>query len=510
MNKYTKYIIFCFLFNLWFFYTQPALSQQEKPENLGPTINSEGDELMPVISPDGKTIYFCRGDYDANYGKQDIWYSVQDETGKWVPSINMGPPLNDEYNNFVISVTPDGNTLLLGNVYKPDGTVERGISISHRTADGWTFPEKVNIEYYYNLSEYSSFYLANDGVTLLMSIQREDSYGDKDIYVSFLQPNGGFTEPMNLGPTINTAGDESTPFLASDGVSLYFSSTGHGGYGNSDVFFSRRVDSNWTNWKQPRNLGPAINTSGSDLYLKLSAAGDFAYFVSTENSYGKGDIFRIRLPETLRPLPVLLIYGKVINKKTRTPLEAMISYDRLPDKFEAGIARSDHLGNYKIVLPAGYRYKFHAKADDFFSFSDSLDLRFLSLYTELERDIELIPLEDSIMCFRNILFNSGKSALFKESIIELEKIVKFMSTYQDINIDVYAHCDSIGDEDMNQRLSEKRSNEVTNYLFKRGIDPSRVQSEGFGEVRPLWSNYTPEGRQYNRRVEFKVWRSILR
>ncbi|MBI5324768.1 MAG: PD40 domain-containing protein, partial [Ignavibacteriae bacterium] len=487
---------------------QEIYSQEEKPENLGPTINSDGDELMPVISPDGKTIYFCRGDFEANYGKQDIWYSVMDETGKWSPSINMGPPLNDEYNNFVISVTPDGNTLLLGNVYKTDGTVERGISISHRTADGWTFPEKVNVEYYYNQSDYSSFYLANDGMTLLMSVQREDSYGEKDIYVSFLQPNGEFTEPMNLGPTINSTGDESTPFLASDGVSLYFSSTGHGGYGNSDVYFSRRVDSNWTNWKSAKNLGPSINTSGSDLYLKLSAAGDFAYFVSTENSFGKGDIFRIRLPETLRPLPVLLIHGKVISKKSRTPIEAMISYDRLPDKLEAGIARSDHFGNYKIVLPAGYRYRFHAKADGYFTFTDSLDLRFLSLYTELERDIELIPLEDSIMCFRNILFNSGKSALFKESIIELEKIVKFMGTYEDINLDVYAHCDSVGGEEMNQILSERRSNEVTNYLFKRGIDPSRVQSEGFGEMRPLWSNTTPEGRQYNRRVEFKVWRNI--
>ena len=507
---YLKYILIYLMIIAGFISNQKVWSQEEKPENLGPTINSEGDELMPVISPDGKTIYFCRDEFEGNYGKQDIWYSVQDEKGKWLPAINMGPPLNDEYNNFVISVTPDGNTLLLGNVYKPDGTVERGISIAHRTADGWTFPEKINIEYYYNQSDYSSFYLANDGVTLLMSIQREDSYGEKDIYVSFLQPNGEFTEPLNLGPTINTSGDESTPFLASDGVSLYFSSTGHGGYGNSDVFFARKVDSSWTTWKQPRNLGPAINTAGSDIYLKLSAAGDFAYFVSTENSYGKDDIFRIRLPETLRPLPVLLIHGKVINKKTRTPMEAIITYDRIPDKPESGIARSDPMGNYKIVLPAGYRYRFHAKSDGFFTFTDSLDLRFLSLYTELERDIELIPMEDSIMCFRNILFNSGKSALFKESIIELEKIVKFMGTYEDINLDVYAHCDSVGGEEMNQKLSEKRANEVTNYLFKRGIDPSRVQSEGFGEVRPLWSNESPEGRQYNRRVEFKVWRNILR
>jgi OOP family OmpA-OmpF porin len=500
------YIILIFsLFNF-----NHLFSQAEIPENLGPAINTKSDELMPVISPDGKTLYFCRDAFEGNYGKQDIWYSVQDENGKWLPAINMGPPLNDEYNNFVISVTPDGNTLLLGNVYKTDGTVERGISITHRTADGWTYPEKVNIEYYYNLSEYSSFYLANDGLTLLMSIQREDSYGEKDIYVSFMQPSGEFTEPMNLGNTVNSAGDESTPFLASDGVSLYYSSNGLGGYGGSDVFFARRLDSTWKHWTTPKNLGPSINTPGSDLYLKLSAAGDYAYYVSNDNSYGMGDIFRIRLPETLRPLPVLLIHGKVINKKSRTPVEAIITYDQVPEKKEAGIARSDPMGNYKIVLPAGYKYNFHAKADGYFPAVDSFDLRFLSLYTELERDIELTPLEDSIMCFRNILFSSGKSALFKESIIELEKVVKFMYNYPDINLDVYAHTDSVGGEDMNQRLSEKRANEVTNYLFKRGVDPSRVQSEGFGEMRPLWSNTTPEGRQYNRRVEFKVWRNILR
>ncbi|MGA2296750.1 MAG: OmpA family protein, partial [FCB group bacterium] len=446
-----------------------------KPENLGPAINTECDELMPVISPDGKTLYFCRGECAGNFGAQDIYYSELQPNGSWSKAVNIGEPLNNKWNNFVCAVTPDGNTLLLGNEYRQDGNIGRGISLTDKISGGWTFPKKVNIDNYYNLDEFSSFYLANDGKTLLMSIKRTDSYGKKDIYVSFLQDNGEYSEPINLGETINTIGDEISPFLASDEVSLYFSSTGHGGYGNTDVFFSRRLDKTWKKWSEPINLGPTINGPGWDAYLKITASGEYAYFVSTKDSYGKGDIFRIKLPDIVKPLPVLLVYGKVIDAKTRMPIAAIITYEIIPIKKEAGIAHSDPTnGDYKIILPVGENYVFCARADGYYSSKDTMDLRVLSRYTELERDIELIPTEDSIFCFRNILFNSGKATLKQESFIEVDKVYRFLVGNPELDIEIDAHTDSVGSAEMNMDLSERRAKTIYDYLIDKGIPAIRM------------------------------------
>jgi outer membrane protein OmpA-like peptidoglycan-associated protein len=476
-----------------------------KPENLGKGVNTECDEIMPVIAPDGKTLYFCRSECEGGFGAQDIWFSHLQANGEWTKAENVGPPLNNKYNNFVCAVTPDGNTLLLGNEYREDGTIGRGVSITHRTATGWSFPEKVKIDNYYNLDEFSSFFLGNDGKTLLMSIKRTNSLGEKDIYVSFLQDDGVFSEPMSLGPTINTKGNELTPFLASDGVSLYFSSTGQEGYGNADVFFSRRLDKTWENWSTPVNLGPTINTKAWDAYLKLTASGLWAYFVSTLDTYGKTDIFRIQLPEKLKPLPVLLIYGKVLNAKTRQPIPGTITYEIIPQKKEAGIAHADPKdGNYTIILPVGEKYVFLARSDGFYASKDTMNLKLLSLYTELERDIELVPTEDSIFCFRNILFKSGKATLQEESTIEVDKVYRFLVGNPELDIEINAHTDSDGADEMNQDLSERRAKTIYDYLVNKGIEATRMAKHGFGETQPLTDNDTPEGKKLNRRVEFRI------
>ena len=213
------------------------LSQSKKyePQNLGSGVNSKCDELLPIISADGKTLFFCRDNCTGGFGGQDIWVSKLKPNGIWGNAVIIGSPLNNEHNNFVASVTPDGNTLLLGNVYNKDGTVGPGISLSKKIQGGWSFPEKVIIKNYYNNSSSGSFFLANDGRTLLMTAQRDDSYGKKDIYVSFLEDDNSWSAPMNLGAAINTSEEEISPFLASDGVTLYFSSEGRGGFGSADV-----------------------------------------------------------------------------------------------------------------------------------------------------------------------------------------------------------------------------------------------------------------------------------
>ena len=504
-NLLLSLIIFAsFLNNIY------SQEEESKPENLGKSVNSECDEILPIISADGKTLYFCRGDCEGGYGKQDIWYSTLLADSTWSPALNIGPPLNNEFNNFVHAVTPDGNTLLLGNVYNDDGTIGRGVSISRKTTEGWSIPEKVFIDNYGNLDESESFYLANDGKTILMSVRRKDTYGEKDIYVSFYQDGGTFTEPLNLGSIINTDSTESTPFLASDGVTLYFSSNGHKGYGNADIFMSRRLDTTWQRWTTPKNLGSTVNTPEWDGYLKIAASGIWAYMVSTQNSFGYNDIFRIKLPEMMKPLPVLLIYGKVINLKTRLPVEAEITYQVIPSQKEAGIAHSDPVdGKYQVILPVGSNYLFIAKATGYFSYADTMPLIYMTQYTEFERDIELVPLEDSIMSFRNVQFKSGSAELTKESFIELDKVFRFLNGNPTVNLEVHAHTDNVGGDIMNQRLSERRSKSILDYLLKKGTKQERITSFGHGESVPIQTNDTPEGRASNRRVEFKIIKPVI-
>ncbi|MFA6571336.1 MAG: OmpA family protein, partial [Bacteroidota bacterium] len=501
--------LFSFSFLSIFFNTVNVFSQKfsYKIENLGPNINSECDELMPVISPDGKTLYFCRGECKGNYGGQDIWYSELDSNGNWLPAKNIGPSLNNQHNNFVASVSPDGNTLLLGNVYIKDTLIDRGLSITRRVNGQWSDPEKILIQDYYNLNVQSGFFLSDDLKVLLMTVQRKDSWGKKDIYVSFLYRPGEYSIPMNLGPMINTSGDELAPFLASDGASLYFSSDGLIGNGIADVFLTRRLDSTWLHWSKPENLGLPINTEGWDSYYKFNYKGKYAYYVSTTNAIGQGDIFRIVMNEPTRPKPELLITGKVINYKTRAPISTIVIFKKLPENKIVGSARSSPWGgDYSIVFQAGSKYSYSVNENGFMPAFGHLDLTNLTRAQEIVNDIELIPLEDSLKCIRNIFFDTDKFNLSKEACLELDYVAVLMQDNPDYNLVITGHTDSTGTEEHNRKLGLKRAQEATTYLVLKSIDTSRIKYRGLSWNNPVASNKTQWGKQLNRRVEFIVFK----
>jgi outer membrane protein OmpA-like peptidoglycan-associated protein len=467
---------------------------------------------MPVISPDGKTLYFTRSNHpeDVGYaydaGNEDIWYSTKQLNGRWSTAKNIGPPLNNKYHNFVSSVSPDGNTLLLGNVYLSNGSMEKGVSISHKTNKGWGFPEPLDIQNFYNTANSNEFYLSNDGKTLLMTVQRNDSYGDKDVYVSFLIEGNRFTTPLNLGPVVNSDKGELSPFLAADGVTLYFSSEGHCTYGSADVFKSTRLDDTWTNWTEPENLGPGINTPDWDAYYVLPASGDYAYMVSTHDSYGATDIFRMLLPQKSKPKPVLLVYGKVLDANTKKPIEAKVYYEILPSGKEAGIARSNPSdGEYKITLPAGAIYGVRAEAPGYLAISDNVDATTVDEYKEIEKDLELVPLQvNQAVRLNNIFFDTDKDELRSESFPELDRLVKIMNDNPNMEIQIGGHTDNKGRDEHNRDLSERRAKAVATYLISKNISDTRVTYKGFGKTKPVASNDTEDGRQMNRRVEFII------
>lgn len=481
-----------------------------KKKNVGRSINSVYSEIAPIISPDGQTLYVARQNHPDNFGSKklyDVWYATRNADDSWSQLKRMGKPINNEGDNLVISVSPDGNTLLLEGLYSGTGGYisDQGISMSHRTENGWSIPQKVVIQDFYNLNEYESYCPTVDRKILIMSIEREDSYGMKDLYVSFRLPNGEYSQPFNMGEDLNTYLNEGTPFIAPDNKTLYFYSYGHPGYGSADIFVSKRLDNSWRKWSEPQNLGPAINSSDWDTYYSISAKGDYAYLVSSRNSYGNEDVFEIKLSEEARPDPVVLIYGRVFNKKTNSPIGVDIVYEDLNSGIKIGDARSNPgNGAYKIILPYGKSYSFRADGKRYVAVSEQVDLTKISKYQEIKRDLYLVPVEvGSIINLQNVQFIKSKAEFTVASYPELDRLVALMKEYPKMEIELAGHTDTRGNPQLLMALSLQRVAAVKNYLIDKGISQKRITGRGFGGTKPLGTG-SEEIEIKNRRVEFKI------
>lgn len=488
-------------------------------EALDKNVNSEYDELNPLLSPDGKTLYFSRRNHPENLGgandKEDIWYSQLDAAGHWQLAQNMGPKFNNAGPNFantIQSVTPDGKSaiMVLGNKYMPNGKMLAGASISSSMNGEWSRPKPLNIDNDYNFNEKANYFLTDNRQTLLMAVEREDSQGDRDLYVTFIKPDSTWREPLNLGDVVNTAGEESAPFLASDDKTLYFSSNGFSGYGGSDIFVTKRLDDSWTNWSEPENLGPEINSPLEDLFFNIPATSEFAYY-SRGVSEANTDIFRVKLPIVKNPEPWVTVRGKIIDKTTGKPLGAKIIYERLPDGKGMGISQSNpETGEYEIRLPAGQLYGLRSEAEGKLSENQNLDLRDIKSEQVIEQDFPLDPIqvavleENASITLNNLFFDFDKATLRPESFPELDRIVTLMTEKASMQIEISGYTDTSGPTTYNLNLSEKRAKSVVQYLQRKSIPKERMTVLFFGEDKPIDSNETKEGRKRNRRVEFKI------
>ncbi|GAA4449191.1 OmpA family protein [Nibrella saemangeumensis] len=514
------------LIGLFFTVISSSIAQQNTPakaENLGGQVNTEYNEINPVISPDGRTLYFARISHPQNThgakGSQDIWYSEIQPNGQWGTARRMGFPLNkDEYNS-AYSITPDGNTMLIKGAYNNGNYETRGFSISKRTANGWSVPQKLVIPGYEKMSQgqFDCGFMSADGKVLIMAFSEKKNSKEDDVYVSFRQKDGSWSKPMNLGPEVNSKFTETTPFLASDGATLYFSSDREGGLGSNDIYVTKRVDKTWKRWSKPVNLGPAINTEGYDAYYSVAASGEYAYMTTFKNTMGKGDVVRVKLmdmnqpdtqaPKETLPDPVVLISGKVIDQKTGKPVEARIVYETLPDGAEAGEAISNPLtGEYKIVLPYGKKYSMRAIAKDFIAEGDNIDLTETKGYQEIKgKELKLVPIEvGRSVRLNNIFFDVNKAELRPESFPELDRVVVTLNENPKMTIELGGHTDNTGSDESNLKLSQDRADSVREYIIGKGIEPDRVGSKGYGESKPVATNDSDEGRQQNRRVEFII------
>lgn len=488
-----------------------SLNAQEL-ENLGGNVNSEISEINPIITVDGRTLYFIRSAHTDGNDYQYIWMSEADENGNWQTAVKLGDPFNKGDVNNIVSVSPDGSTIIFTKGYY--ATEQMDTYITTRSGDTWDTPITFRNKYEYNMQfkyvRYSHFCYSGTGKVLLVSannsVNDDDTFGE--IYVCF--KNGDvWSKAKKLGAPVNVKEGkwgQHNPFLASDDVTLYFASEREKGMGSLDIYMSKRLDDTWENWSEPVNMGAAVNTNQFESYYSIAAKGDYVYVVSSKDSPGNDDIYRLRLSEDFRPGAVVLISGRVYNTENNQPVHVDIQYFSLPEGKIVGTARSNPAtGFYTIILPYGKQYSFLADKEGFYSISNYLDLSVVNEYKEMNVDIEMRPIQvGGSFRLNNIFFDFGKSTLKPESYQELDRVVKLLNESPNMEIELSGHTDNVGSDEFNQQLSQDRANAVTQYIVSKGINSTRITAMGYGESVPVATNETDEGRQLNRRVEFKI------
>lgn len=479
-----------------------------KKENLGPNVNSKANEVAPVISPDGRTIYFTRFDHPENLKAKedyDVWFA-EEKNGVWQKATNIGNPVNNLQENSICYISPDDRTMLLMNIYHPDGALSKGVSISRKNSTGWTFPQELRLQSYVNEHSFSGFYIGPNGKVMVLSLQDANTKGGADLYVSFPQADGTWSPPQNIGVDINTADDEFTPFLATDNQTLYFTSNGRSGYGEMDIYVSRRLDDTWIHWSEPENLGPAFNTPDYEAHFTIPASGAYAYFCSAENSLGEFDIFRMKLPETIKPVPTVMLQGIVLDQITKQPVAAEVIVEDLDQK--QATQRLDYdpaVGDFKLVLDTQKQYGLTAQRKGYQASGMVIDLTKDTQYRELRREVLLSPIEiGQKITLNTIRFAQSKYDLLPASLPELDRIAQMMTENSTMEILLEGHTDNVGDFDANVQLSKDRVEEVKRYLATKDIAANRIQTKGYGPTRPISANTTEESRKQNRRVEFTI------
>lgn len=503
-------------------------------ENLGSNINSRFGEVAPLVSPDGKSLYFTRLNHPENIKekagkndriqdiKQDIWTSSLNKSKEWDPAVNVGEPLNNIYNNAASAISADGKSLYVLNVYLPNGKFVAGLSKSTLKNKKWELPKQIKISDFQALEYYDEKIRANTTVTeyaispdekyLLMGLKRTESYGDKDIYVSFKTGEDSYSKPLNLGSIINSAANEGSPFLAADNKTLYFISNGHPSFGDADIYVTTRLDDTWTNWTLPINLGPIINSPEWDGYITIPASGEYAYFSSSRNSIGSDDIFKVKLFPAIKPQIVNLLEAQFKDKFTQKVIIPQLTITQVADNKEKVntdspvITYDDENLLFKTILTSGNKYILDAKLSGYGDFQFTIDLTKETGYKELKKNFELLPIaEGQKMILQNLLFDQSSAVIRDESFEELEKIKNIMLANPTMEILLEGHTDNQGDMKKNIQLAEDRVKAVREYITKSGqISENRIKVKSWGPYKPLERNSSEEARKKNRRVEFTI------
>ena len=541
----------CFLLqSLLFPWVNNNHYQMHPLEKLNNKINTaKYDEINPVISKDGKTIYFTRVGYPdfnrtlidnyndlsltlsyAQYQKElnSIFQSLTNKPVSdasksrfnqdiWIASWSNGDfnkidhpdyPLNSALPNSVCSLTPELNELVIINEYYQDGSMYKGFSTTKLIGNGnWSFPTPLLIYDYHNLSDEVNLNMSEDGSIIIMAIKREDSKGANDLYVSHRISDNTYSKPESIGSVINTIYQESTPYISRDGLFLYFSSNRPDGYGGSDIYVSKRLDNTWSQWSEPTLLPPPINSVYDDSQPYVNEATGYIYFTSRRD--GSSDIFRTLFHPVVESNRNKTLVIHVFNSLTGMALDSDIKY-QLTDSIQlkGELKTSEGLAYFTFIK--GSSIKITAAKSGFTDETIQLNLSdyFNNEQSVADINIFLDPIsKEEKFTANNIYFIQSTSIIKDDSYDALNQIMSVLIRRQDIKMKIFGHTDNVGEEKSLIKLSTERANAIKNYLVKKGgIDPNRIEAIGLGRSQPLNDNSTEEKKAKNRRVEFVMYK----
>lgn len=520
MNK--RFLIFAYFIGIVINLQGQTLNTNDLAK-LTNNLNSRYDEQNPVLSPDGKKLYFVRANDSLNIGgpsdKGDIWVSELTTEGIWAKPSNLGQPINDYLKNYLLGFSPDGKIMFLNMEKRNPGglIINDGIAFSVNTNGKWSKPSKISVDYLLNRSKHQSGSISFDGKFMLLSLQAYASRGEEDIYISTYS-GGKWTQPINLGSDINTSGQEMTPYLSPDNKRLYFSSNGYGGKGGRDILVAERNGDGWTSWSKPKNLGSEVNSIGVELNYFIDSKYNIAYFSTTQNSDGYGDIMAhditieienesvdeevfeelVEIAEEARKS--ITFSGTIVNSKTSAPISAALKI--IYDEVEESINTNEANGEFEIELPLKTSgIEVNVKAPGFMSITEEI----LMKGNDTDTIFSLTPLEiGTTIRLNKVYFNRGTSELLQESFAELDRIVDMMEENPTVKIELAGHTDNQGSSKLNIKLSQDRVEKVKQYLGEHGVEMKRIKGKGYGGSQPVASNASEETRKLNRRVEITI------
>ena len=456
------------------------------PKNMGSAINTEYDEYLPCLTADISSLLFTRRD------KSEDFFISNNENGEWSKAEKLPSLLNSTFNEGAGSLSPDGRFIYFARCGAEDGLGSCDIYVSEKIGDEWQEPKNLGA----NVN--SSFWdsqpcIASDGRTLFFVSNRKGGVGKSDIYFSYLKDNGEWTKAKNCGTTINTVGDEISPFVHQSNTVLYFASDEHLGMGGFDLFYSKIENGKF---QEAINLGYPLNTAKDESSLTLSAQGDFAIYSSDL------DLYSFTMPEQIRPIAASYIKGVILDKETSAPLSARLQIKNLKTGRLAHESFSDKkTGDFLICLAQGEEYAFSIACDNYLFYSEN----FSTETQNQEKQIFLTPIKagESIV-LKNIFFETNSHSLLASSTAELNTLTELMQNNPKLKVLIEGHTDNVGNAEHNQILSQQRAEAIVSYLTEKGIEPSRLQAKGYGFSRPIATNDTEEGRALNRRTEIKI------
>ena len=482
-----------------------------KIQNLGSNINSPYADYSPVLSADQNTLFFTtrrpetkggQQDAEGNY-MEDIYTAIKTQTG-WSKATSIGAPINTEWHEATVGLTPDGQTIL---IYKDD-LGDGNIYSTTLSGEIWSSPVKLNENINSKYWEPSAF-ISADGKTLYFSSNRPEGFGGRDLYSSIRKPGGDWEKAINMGANINSAFDEDAPFIHPDGVTLSFSSNDHLTMGGFDIF-SSILDNGI--WSEAVNVGFPINTTDDDIFYVLSPDSRNAYFTSFRvGGMGEKDIYLATFLDR-KQTPLTLMSG-VVNDETGKPAKDVeITVTDNETGQIAGVYRTNHItGRFLFILTPGKNYNITYQAKDHLFYSENMEIPMKTNYYEIKRAVSLNPIVvGSKIILNNIFFDFDKTTLRPLSNVELKNLELLMKANPNLKVEISGHTDSKGDNAYNQKLSDGRAQAVVNNLIQNGIMSARMKAKGYGETTPAAPNKNangddnPDGRQLNRRAELTI------